>query len=78
MFLSVDDMFVLHQLCANLKSDDCVVSQESIDKFEEILNKLDKQKSRRNEMAKDYVKTKRKTDKTYAQSYERKNKILGI
>lgn len=77
MFLNNEDMFILSQMRACF---DCGLDVSDATKldFINIVNKLEEQKDKRNKYASKYVNSKRKEDKTYAQSYERKNKMLGL
>lgn len=77
MFLNNEDMFVLSLMRSCF---DCGVdlSEDTKLSFIKIVNKLEEQKDKRNNLAKKYINNKRKEDKTYAQSYERKNKMLGL
>ena len=77
MFLSNEEMFVLRQISANLCTGG-VIPNDDIVRFSELVEKLEKQKKDRNDRAKNYIRNKRKEDKTYAQPYATKNKILGL
>lgn len=77
MFLNNEDMFVLSLVrsCFDCGSD---VSDAIKLDFIKIVNKLEEQKNKKNKYVSKYVNSRRKEDKTYAQSYNRKNKMLGL
>ena len=77
MFLNNEDMFVLSLVRSCF---DCGVdlSEDTKLSFIEVVNKLEEQKNKRRKYASKYVNSRRKEDKTYAQSYNRKNKMLGL
>lgn len=78
MFLSNDDMYLLNEIASVLQIDNGSVSKDNVEQFVKLVKKLEAQKTKRNNNAKNYISEKRKQDKTYGQSYERKNKILGL
>lgn len=78
MFLSNNDMYLLNEIASVLQIDNGSVPKDNVEQFIKLINKLEEQKAKRNNLAKNYIKSKRKQDKTYGQTYERKNKILGI
>jgi hypothetical protein len=78
VFLSNNDMYLLNEIASVLQIDNGSVSKSNVEDFVKLVEKLEEQKAKRNNLAKNYIKSKRKQDKTYGQTYERKNKILGI
>lgn len=78
MYLNNEDLFELELLYVNLKSHADVIDVEKIEILGNIINKLETQKKRKDKFNAEYMKEKRKKDKTYGQSFKRKQKILGI
>ena len=78
MYLNNEDLFELELLCVNLKRHADVIDVEKIETLSNIINKLETQKKKKDKFNAEYMKEKRKKDKTYGQSFERKQKILGI
>lgn len=78
MFLSNNDMYLLNEIASVLQIDNGSVSKANVEEFVKLVEKLEEQKARRNNLAKNYIKSKRKENKTYAHSVEEVNKILGI
>lgn len=78
MFLSNNDMYLLNEIASVLQIDNGSVSKENVEEFVKLVEKLEEQKAKRNNLAKNYIKSKRKENKTYAHSVEEVNKILGI
>lgn len=78
MYLSNKDLFELELLYVNLKNHADVIDVEKIETLGNIINKLEAQKKRKDKFNAEYMKEKRKKDKTYGQSFERKQKMLGI
>lgn len=78
MYLNNEDLFELELLCINLKRHADVIDVEKIETLSNIINKLETQKKKKDKFNAEYMKEKRKKDKTYGQSFERKQKILGI
>ena len=78
MYLNNEDLFELELLYINLKNHADVIDIEKIETLGNIINKLEAQKKRKDKFNAEYMKEKRKKDKTYGQSFERKQKMLGI
>lgn len=78
MFLNNDDMYLLNKIASVLKIDNGRVSKTSVEEFIELVEKLEEQKAKRNNLTKNYIKSKRKENKTYAHSVEEVNKMLGL
>ena len=78
MYLSNKDLFDLELLYISLKNHADVIDVEKIETLGNIINKLETQKKRKDKFNAEYMKEKRKKDKTYGQSFERKQKMLGI
>ena len=78
MYLSNKDLFELELLYISLKNHADVIDIEKIETLGNIINKLETQKKRKDKFNAEYMKEKRKKDKTYGQSFERKQRMLGI
>ena len=78
MYLSNKDLFDLELLYISLKNHVDVIDVEKIETLGNIINKLETQKKRKDKFNAEYMKEKRKKDKTYGQSFERKQRMLGI
>ena len=78
MFISNEEMYLLNEIASVLQIDNGNVPKSNVEEFVKLIKKLEEQKARRNNNAKNYIKGKRQQDKTYGQSYERKNQILGL
>ena len=78
MQLSNKDLFELELLYISLKNHVDVIDVEKIETLGNIINKLETQKKRKDKFNAEYMKEKRKKDKTYGQSFERKQRMLGI
>lgn len=78
MYLSNKDLFDLELLYISLKNHADVIDVEKIETLGNIINKLETQKKRKDKFNAEYMKEKRKKDKTYGQSFERKQRMLGI
>jgi len=78
MYLSNKDLFELELLYISLKNHADVIDVEKIETLGNIINKLETQKKRKDKFNAEYMKEKRKKDKTYGQSFERKQRMLGI
>ena len=78
MFLSNNDMYLLNEIASVLQIDNGSVSKANVEEFVKLVEKLEEQKAKRNNLSKNYIKAKRKENKTYAHSVEEVNKILGI
>lgn len=79
-------MFINNEEICNLKliynalitSGDYIVDKNCIETLENVIKRFEDYKNKRKSYSAKYMSEKRKQDKTYGQSYERKNKILGI
>lgn len=78
MFLNNNDMYLLNEIASVLKIDRGRLSKSSVEEFIELVEKLETQKRKKITNSRDYIKTKRLQDKTYARTYEEKNKMLGL
>lgn len=78
MFLNNNDMYLLNEIASVLKLDNGRVPKESVEELVELIEKLETQKRKKISNSRDYIKTKRLQDKTYARTYEEKNKMLGL
>ena len=78
MFINNNELYELKLLYSNLLLNTDIVSQSGIDALKTIIERAETQKSKKNSYTTKYMREKRKQDKTYGQTYERKNKILGI
>lgn len=78
MFLSNNDMYLLTEISSVLQIDNGSVSKSNVEEFVKLVKKLEEQKVKRNNLAKNYIKSKRKENKAYAHSVEEVNKMLGI
>lgn len=78
MYLSNKDLFELELLYISLKNHADVIDVDKIETLGNIINKLETQKKRKDKFNAEYMKEKRKKDKTYGQSFERKQRMLGI
>lgn len=78
MFLNNNDMYLLNEIASVLKIDSGRLSKSSVKEFIELVEKLETQKRKKITNSRDYIKTKRLQDKTYARTYEEKNKMLGL
>lgn len=77
MFITLEDYKILSNVYTSLVFDESI-SSELVDNLGLILKKLEKKRLEKNKHTAEIIKEKRKTNKFYATSYERKNKILGI
>ena len=78
MYLSNKDLFELELLYISLKSHADVIDVEKIEKLGNIINKIETQKDRKNKSVANYMREKRKNDKTYGRSFTEKQRMLGI
>lgn len=78
MFLNNNDMYLLNEIASVLKIDSGRLTKASVEEFIELVEKLEEQKAKRNNLTKNYIKSKRKENKTYAHSVEEVNKMLGL
>lgn len=78
MFINNNELYELKLLYSSLLLNTDIVSQSNIDTLKTIIERVETQKAKKNNYTTKYMREKRKQDKTYGQSYERKNQILGI
>ena len=78
MYLSNKDLFELELLYISLKNHADVIDVEKIETLGNIINKLETQKDRKNKSVANYMREKRKNDKTYGRSFTEKQRMLGI
>ena len=78
MFLNNNDMYLLNEIASILQIDNGRVPKASVEEFTELVEKLETQKRKKINDSRDYIKTKRLQDKTYARTYKEKNKMLGL
>lgn len=78
MFLSNEDMYLLNEIASVLQIDNGSVPKSNVEEFVKLIEKLEKQKAKNREKTRAFVNSKRQQDKTYGQSYKRKNQILGL
>ncbi len=78
MYLNNEDLFELELLYVNLKRHADVIDVEKIETLGNIIKKIETQKDRKNKSVANYMKEKRKNDKTYGRSFTEKQRMLGI
>lgn len=78
MYLSNKDLFDLELLYISLKNHADVIDVEKIETLGNIINKIETQKDRKNKSVANYMREKRKNDKTYGRSFTEKQRMLGI
>lgn len=78
MFLNNSELFTLHQVESLLMINEDLLSKDLLNEYKVILNKLDKQKEKRNSANSKRIAEKRKKDRTYAQSIEKKKRMLCL
>lgn len=78
MFINNNELYELKLLYSNLLLNTDIVSQSNIDTLKTIIDRVEIQKAKKNSYTTKYMREKRKQDKAYGQTYERKNKMLGI
>lgn len=78
MYLSNKDLFELELLYISLKNHVDVIDVEKIETLGNIINKIETQKDRKNKSVANYMREKRKNDKTYGRSFTEKQRMLGI
>lgn len=78
MYLNNEDLFELELLYTNLKNHADVIDIEKIEILGNIIKKIETQKDRKNKSVANYMKEKRKNDKTYGRSFTEKQRMLGI
>lgn len=78
MYLSNKDLFELELLYVNLKNHIDVIGTEKLETLGNIIKKIETQKDRKNKSVANYMREKRKNDRTYGRSFTEKQKMLGI
>lgn len=78
MFINNNELYELKLLYSSLLLNTDIVSQSNMETLKTIIERVETQKAKKNNYTTKYMREKRKQDKTYGQSYERKNQILGI
>ena len=78
MYLNNEDLFELELLYTNLKNHIDIIGIEKLETLGNIIKKIETQKDRKNKSVANYMKEKRKNDKTYGRSFTEKQKMLGI
>lgn len=78
MFINNNELYDLKLIYASLEQNENIVSNSCLSTLATIIERVETQKAKRSGYAAKYMSEKRKQDKTYGQSYERKNKILGL
>lgn len=77
MYLNNKDLFDLELLCTTLENH-LDINEDDVDMLKNLVNKLKKQKEKKDKFNADYIKEKRKNDKTYGRSFKEKQRMLGI
>lgn len=77
MYISLKDYKTLSDIYSSLMFNESI-SSELVDSLGLILKELEQKRQVKNKYNAETIKEKRKTNKFYATSYERKNKMLGI
>lgn len=78
MYLSNKDLLELELLYVDLKNNVDIIGTEKLETLGNIIKKIETQKDKKDKFNSGYMKEKRKKDKTYGQSFERKQRMLGI
>ena len=78
MFINNTELYDLKLIYASLEQNEDIVSNKCLSTLATIIERVETQKAKRSSYAAKYMSEKRKEDKTYGQTYERKNKMLGI
>lgn len=78
MYLSNKDLLELELLYVDLKNHIDVIDIEKIETLGNIIKKIETQKDRKNKSVANYMREKRKNDRTYGRSFTEKQKMLGI
>lgn len=78
MFINDNELYDLKLIYASLEQNGNIVSNSCLTTLATIIERVETQKTKRRSYAAKYMSEKRKQDKTYGQTYERKNKMLGI
>lgn len=77
MYLNNKDLFDLELLCTTLENH-LDINEDDVDMLKNLVNKLKKQKEKKDKFNAEYIKEKRKNDKTYGRSFKEKQRMLGI
>lgn len=77
MYLNNKDLFDLELLCTTLENH-LDINEDDVDMLKNLVNKLKKQKEKKDKFNAEYMKEKRKNDKTYGRSLKDKQRMLGI
>ena len=78
MYLSNKDLLELELLYVDLKNHIDVIGTEKLETLGNIIKKIETQKDRKNKSVANYMREKRKNDRTYGRSLKKKQKMLGI
>lgn len=78
MYLSNKDLLELELLYVDLKNHVDVIGTEKLETLGNIIKKIETQKDRKNKSVANYMREKRKNDRTYGRSFTEKQKMLGI
>lgn len=77
MYLNNKDLFDLELLCTTLENH-LDINEDDVDMLKNLVNKLKRQKEKKDKFNSAYIKEKRKNDKTYGRSFKEKQRMLGI
>lgn len=77
MYLSNKDLFDLELLCTTLENH-LDINEDDVDMLKNLVNKIKRQKEKKDKFNSEYIKEKRKNDKTYGRSFKEKQRMLGI
>lgn len=77
MYLNNKDLFDLELLCTTLENH-LDINEDDVDMLKNLVNKLKRQKEKKDKFNAEYIKEKRKNDKTYGRSFKDKQRMLGI
>lgn len=78
MYLSNKDLLELELLYVDLKNHVDVIGTEKLETLGNIIKKIETQKDKKNKSVANYMREKRKNDRTYGRSFIEKQKMLGI
>lgn len=78
MYLSNKDLLELELLYVDLKNHVDVIGTEKLETLGNVIKKIETQKDRKNKSVANYIREKRKNDRTYGRSFTEKQKMLGI
>lgn len=78
MYLSNKDLLELELLYVDLKNHIDVIETEKLETLGNIIKKIETQKDKKNKSVANYMREKRKNDRTYGRSFTEKQKMLGI